>query len=193
MVRPLKFSLLVFALLAIIGFFHPATASDKEPAAMVKQPAPTSTQKNKLADGLYLVLRSAHEPKIIEPLGAAEQLVPNDFHFLEPDEREPVVYLVLQTKPFVPLILGSDPCEDREQATGKPRLQVELAEDQKRPLEDFTRAHLGQTIAIVVGGDVVTAHKIKSVITGGRLQITRCTKHGCETLFTSLLKNHSKS
>jgi preprotein translocase subunit SecD len=100
--------------------------------------------------------------------------------------------LVLQTKPFVPFLLAAAPAEDKEEGTGKPRLQLQLAEDQKGPLEEFTRAHLGQTVAIVIGGDVVTTHKVKSAITGGRLQITRCTKHGCETLFTRLLKDKAQ-
>src|SRR5262249_2340942 len=123
----------------------------------------------------------------LQPLGAAEKLITDDYHFLEPAEREPIRYLVLQTKPFVPLILASDPREDREDS-GKPRLQLQLAADQAAPLEEFTRSNLGGTVAIVIGGEIVTTHKVKTPITGGRLQITRCTEHGCETLFTKLLK-----
>jgi hypothetical protein len=221
MIRRLKIKLLMLAMLPVLGFSHPAAASEGSPASLeggspaskrgssasergssasekgspatAKQSAQTSRSASKLADGLYLVLRSSHEQKSIEPLGETEKLLPNDFHLLEPAERESVVYLVLQTKAFVPLILGSNPSEDTEEATGKPRLQLQLAEDQKGPLEEFTRAHLGETVAIVIGGDVVTTHKVKSAVTGGRLQITRCTKHGCETLYTNLLKNHPKS
>ena len=160
---------------------------------LVKQPARLTTKTEKLSDGLYLILRSAHERKSLRPLGETEKLVANDFHFLEPAEREPVIYLVLQSKPFVPLILGSNPSEDKEESTGKPRLQLQLAEDQQALLEEFTRAHMGEMIAIVIGGDVVSTHKVKSVILGGRLQITRCTKHGCQTLFTNLLMSRSKN
>jgi preprotein translocase subunit SecD len=173
----------------------PATCAEEQPGASVKHETPaqkaeqTRKPESNLADGLYLVLRSDHDKQKVGTIGATETLVANDFHLLEPAEREPVVYMVLQTKPFIPLILGASPAEDKEEATGKPRLQLQLTEDQKGPLEEFTRAHLGETVAIVIGGDVVTSHKVKSAITGGRLQITRCTKHGCETLFTRLLKD----
>jgi len=140
-----------------------------------------------LPDGLYLVLRSSDTVVKLLPVGKTERLLSDNFHFLEPAEREPIRYLVLQTTPFVPLILASDPKEDREDS-GKPRLQLQLAEDQAGPLEDFSRSNLGGTVAIVIGGEIVTTHRIKSAITGGRLQITRCTEHGCETLFTKLLK-----
>ena len=44
-------------------------------------------------------------------------------------------------------------------------------------------------MAIVIGGAVVTVHKIKAAVSGGRLQITRCSKYGCHMLFTELQKN----
>lgn len=146
-----------------------------------------------LDDGLYLVLRQGPWQKSMEFVGKNEQLVANDFHLLEPEEREPTVYMVLQKSPFVPLILGAPPKEDTEENSNKPRLQLQLSDQHVKTLEDFTREHMGQTVAIVIGGDVVTCHKVKSAITGGALQITRCTKHGCETLFTTLLKNRTKN
>lgn len=169
-------------------------AADEQPTTANTTPATAETPvPSKLPDGLYLVLRSADQEKRVAPVSENETLLANDFHFLEPAEREPVVYLVVQSKPFIPFSLGSDPAEDREEVTGKPRLLLQLSEDQKGPLEEFTRTNLGKTVAIVIGGDVVTSHKVKSAITGGRLQVTRCTEHGCETLFTKLLKNHPKS
>lgn len=192
MLRQLIPKLLVLVALPILGCFHKTFASEESPTAQINQTAPVSTPAKSLADGLYFVVRSAHEPNSVEPLVETERLVANDFHLLEPEEREPVVYLVLQTKPFVPLILGTNPTEGKEDGTGKPRLQLQLAENQIKPLEDFTRLHMGETVAIVIGGDVVTCHKVKSAITGGRLQVTRCTEHGCYTLYTKLLKSHAK-
>lgn len=181
----LIFSMIVFSLLSTV----PAWASEDGSSAERRQQAKLSAPAKELADGLYLVVRSAHDQRQVEPLSANEIVIANDFHLLEPAEREPLIYLVLQRNAFVPLVLGAPPTEDKEAATGKPRLQLQLAEDQKGPLEAFTRAHLGETLAIVIGGNVVTTHKVKSVISGGRLQITRCTKHGCETLYTTLLQN----
>jgi len=186
--RPVNIVLLNLAMVLSLGAFFPVVASEAPSAPARNESMSISTAGRNLADGLYLVARSAHEPEKVEPLAESERLIANDFHLLEPAERKPAVYLVLQTEPFVPLVLATAPREDREEASGKPRLHLELAEDQSGLLEDFTRAHLGETVAIVIGGDVVTTHKVKSVITGGRLQITRCTKHGCQTLYTELLK-----
>jgi hypothetical protein len=145
----------------------------------------------KLPSGLYLVKRQSRNQKSLGPIAPTETLLSDDYHFLEPAEREPVRYLVLQTRPFIALTLGADPTEDKEDGTGKPRLQLQLTEDQKGPLEEFTKSHLGETVAIVIAGEIVTTHKVKSAITGGRLQVTRCTEHGCETLFSKLLKKQN--
>lgn len=195
-----------FCFLCLLCFFHFAgsaptfAASEQDPDKKASPNHLTSSsknqigdQKNKLADGLYSVERSARDLESLKPIHESETLIENDFHFLEPLEREPVIYLVLQTKTFIPLTLGADPREDTEKESGKPRLQIQLTNNQVKPLQDFTSAHLGKTVAIVIGGEVVTTHKVRSVIEGGKLQITRCTKHGCETLFTSLLKDRAKN
>lgn len=143
-----------------------------------------------LPDGLYLVLRSDRDPQKLQPLRQKEVEVVQDFHLLEPEEREPAIHHVLQVQPSIPFELEESPREDTEEGTNKPRLNLRLKENQIAPLEAFTEEHLGQTVAIVIGNEIVTTHKVKSAIKGGRLQITRCTKHGCETLFTRLLKDN---
>lgn len=50
------------------------------------------------------------------------------------------------------------------------------------------RAHLWGKIAMVVDGEIVTRHKIRSVITGGKLQITRCVDNACEVIRAKLVK-----
>ena len=44
-------------------------------------------------------------------------------------------------------------------------------------------------MAVVVGQKVVTMHKIKSVIKGGKLQISRCGDNGCQVLYRELNDN----
>lgn len=188
--------ILVLGLSLVLSFVFSGEVSDASEQVSAQAPKSNGTAMPKLEtldDGLYLVLRQALTPKALEPLKQNEYSIENDFHLLEPEEREPTVYLVLQSKPFVPLILGTAPKEDTEEISKKPRLQLQLTEEHKKTLEDFTREHMGETVAIVIGGNVVTCHKVKSVITGGALQITRCTKHGCETLFTTLLKSRPKT
>src|SRR6202034_3427547 len=99
-----------------LASFAVAAEPSSDSAAKQKQSAPESN----LADGLYAVVRSAHEAKSVEPVAQTETLVANDFHLLERAEREPVLYMVLQTKPFVPLSLAAAPQEDKEESTGKP-------------------------------------------------------------------------
>ena len=181
--------------LLFIPFLLPVNADDGSTVAPSSAlPADTANQSVKpdlqpdLRDGLYLVLRTDRDRDKLLPVSDNERILVNDFHFLEPAEREPAVYVALASKPFVPFELAAGPTEGKEDGTGKPRLQLQLAESQKSALADFTRANLGHSVAIVIGGEIVTIHKVKSVITEGKLQIVRCTKNGCETLFTRLLK-----
>jgi len=54
--------------------------------------------------------------------------------------------------------------------------------------EAFTRAHQGGRMAMVIDGEIVTLHKVRSVITDGKVQITRCTDNACEVLRSKLAK-----
>jgi hypothetical protein len=49
-----------------------------------------------------------------------------------------------------------------------------------------------QMVAIVVGGEVLTMHKIKEPITSGQLQISRCNDNACELLYVRLRDNVKK-
>lgn len=92
---------------------------------------------------------------------------------------------------FIPLLLRDDPVKHMD-AEGKPKLSIALAEEQVGPLEKFTRDNVMKNVAIVIGGKVVTMHKIRVPIIGGKIQVTRCTDHGCEALYTELIKRDSK-
>jgi preprotein translocase subunit SecD len=142
---------------------------------------------DRLQDGLYRVIRISADKSTIEPAGPGEKLLINDFHFLEPMERQATEYVVLQTTPFVPFLLAKAPVKDKDNE-GKPKLFLQLSEDQTKPLEDFTRKYTGEKVAIVIGGDIVTIHKVREAITGGRIQITRCTDNGCEAIYTEVVK-----
>jgi puromycin-sensitive aminopeptidase len=144
-----------------------------------------------LKDGIYLVDRYNTDLKQLEPINEKEQLVVNDYHLLQPAERQAKDYFVVRTESFIPILLGKDPEKDID-SSGKPRLQLQLAEEQAGPLEAFTAKNLGRTVAIVIGGEVVSSHKIRQAITGGRLQITRCTDTGCEAIYSELRKEHNK-
>lgn len=141
-----------------------------------------------LADGLYLIKREARTREELGPLVDSEKVLVNDYEFLSPEERGETSYIVVSSGAYVPIILSGDPVKTNDQ-TGKPKLEISLAEDQIQPLEKFTRENVMRSVAIVIGGKVVTMHKIRVPIVGGKMQITRCTDHGCEALYTQLKKH----
>jgi preprotein translocase subunit SecD len=146
-----------------------------------------SAKTQGLINGLYLVHREAKSKTELDPLSKSEVVLVNDYEFLAPEERGDTTYIVVSKNTFVPIILASAPVKSNDQS-GKPKLEISLGEDQVQPLEKFTREHVMKSVAIVIGGKVVTMHKIRVPIVGGKMQITRCTDHGCEALFTQLQK-----
>ena len=145
------------------------------------------SKTSELTDGLYLVLSETKSQEGLAPLKTDERLLVNDYEFLLPEERGEKSYVVVSKNSFVPIILSGEPIKSADQS-GKPKLEISLAEDQIQPLEKFTRENVMKSVAIVVGGKIVTMHKIRVPIVGGKMQITRCTDHGCEALYTQLQK-----
>lgn len=164
----------------------PSTSTEKFVSTLPKNSDDLS-QTQGLVDGLYLIQREGKSEKEILPLKSSEHILINDYEFLAPEERGDTTYIVVSQRSFVPMILASAPVKSNDNA-GKPKLEISLAEDQIRPLEKFTTENLMKSVAIVIGGKVVTMHKIKVPINGGKMQITRCTDHGCEALYTKLHK-----
>ena len=91
------------------------------------------------------------------------------------------VYLGFKAAPDVPLTLAAKP-KTQDGASGSPMLRLQLAPDAAQTLERFTAANLGRPVAIVVGGEVVSKHKVREAITGGKLQISWCNANACEVL-----------
>jgi preprotein translocase subunit SecD len=48
----------------------------------------------------------------------------------------------------------------------------------RKALEKLTAACLDRQVAIVIGGEVVTTHKVRQVIRDSRVQITGCAEGG---------------
>lgn len=151
------------------------------------KPAHDSERTAGLPDGLYLIKRDAKSKEELGPVDDPDKILVNDYEFLSPDERGETSYIVVSKDAYVPLVLSGDPVKSKD-GTGKPKLEISLAENQIQPLEKFTRENVMQNVAIVIGGKVVTMHKIRVPIVGGKMQITRCTDHGCEALYTQLQK-----
>lgn len=151
-------------------------------------PALVLAEDSTLPNGIYLVLRDAENSKSLEPASANERILIDDGHLLVPNQPnlpDKPRFVALSTNHFIPISLAQKPTK-KVDAQGKKQLLLELAKGQVAPLETFTRENCGRSVAIVIGNQVVTVHKVREPIVGGKMQITRCTDNGCDVLYTQL-------
>ena len=144
-----------------------------------------------LADGMYAVLEDAPTAQEARIQGESHRVVRYDQRSASGELMAPQ-YLALRTSSFVPLILEVPP-DVHQQGDGRTYLTVTLAQRYVKALADFTRENLGGRVAIVVDGEVLTMHKVRSVIDGGRMQITRCTDNACELIRSKLMDGQPSS
>ncbi len=138
-----------------------------------------------LADGFYIIARDSTDREAVQPVSSQEILAIHDYRFIADAEDAPPRYLVLPTEPDVPLVLREEP-GSLPQDDGRILLLLTLADAHVEELARLTRENIGRGVAIVVGGDVVTTHAIRSVIEDGRIQISRCSDDGCRVLLARL-------
>lgn len=135
-----------------------------------------------IPDGFYAVVRREPGPDAQGEL--AEGQVRLRFHEAFSDAQETVV---VQRTDFVPLQLREPPTKTPD-PTERTRfwVSVSLSDEAAAQFETFTERHLGEAVAIVVGGEAITVHGIRAVIKGGKVQISRCGDDGCQILFREL-------
>jgi preprotein translocase subunit SecD len=141
-----------------------------------------------LENGAYAVLGEAPTPQAAGALGVSQVVLAYDrrtYSGAAPDE--PLTYVALDPKDYVPLVIEGGP-ELKTDGQGKSVLTVSLVRQNVNRAEAFTRAHLGSRMAMVIDGEIVTLHKVRSVISDGKMQITRCTDNACEVLRSKLSK-----
>jgi preprotein translocase subunit SecD len=177
-----------WALLAVLGPLvlgcHTKVADEKKASPIAgKQPA--DPERQNLPNGFYGVLRDEPQQKDVLPVGENRIMVVNNHPYAPKESRGPPRYLVVHRSPDVPLVLASAPGAARDDS-GSLRIQLQLATEQAEAVERFTRNHIGKQVAILVGGEVVTVHKIRDAIQGGKLQITCCAEGSCEYLLKQL-------
>jgi hypothetical protein len=137
-----------------------------------------------LPDGLYLVTNLdsiPSQPVALQPHEAALKFSPL---FMEYNGEENT-RIIVDTTEYVPLELEKPPATEA-QTERKKKLLLSLTRDASEKLKTFTADHVMRMVALVVGGDVLTMHKIRVPITSGELQITRCNDNACEKLFVKL-------
>jgi hypothetical protein len=140
-----------------------------------------------LENGVYAILREASVRDSAHVAGRLYAILPYEAKYSEADADDPVIYVAIDTTSWVPLILEGAP-EARPDGKGRTLLGVTLAREYVKAFEEFTTRHLGGSVAIVLDGEIVTMHKIRSIIREGKVQITRCDDNACEVLFAKLSK-----
>jgi hypothetical protein len=136
------------------------------------------------ADGVYRVLRDGPTEKSILPFKDGETLVVNRHRYQKEGDKEAPQFLAVHDKPEVPLDLAGGPEADRENGAVV-RIRMKLRPDAAKALERVTRDRQGQ-LAIVLGGEVVTVHKIRTAIPDGNVQITSCSPGAADYLLKQL-------
>lgn len=64
--------------------------------------------------------------------------------------------------------------------SGKPWLSVSAPAEVSRPLVEFTAAPEGKSVAVVLGGEVASRHKVRVQLTSGNFQISCCDPRVCD-------------
>jgi hypothetical protein len=143
---------------------------------------PTNNNVQTLKDGTYLLAEDSE---------SGPNLLDIEFHpeFLEFNEESPK--LRIDTSEYAPLILAQAP-DTLNQPDNRKHLLLTLTPGAGDELSEFTGRNVGGRVAIVIGGMVVSQHKIRERIEGGKLQITRCTDNACEKIFYELEDNFTE-
>jgi preprotein translocase subunit SecD len=146
----------------ILGSPAPAGAPGEAPGA-----------GKKLPDGVYAVRRDGPQEKDVRPLKDGEVLVVDRHRYVKDTATQPPRFLVVRSPPEVTLDLAREP-KAVEEGGEVVRILLHLRPQAAAALERLTRDQLGRQVAIVLGGEVVTVHKVRAVIKGGDVQITSC-------------------
>jgi preprotein translocase subunit SecD len=165
----------LFAVLLFIGNYAPPTwAHDKTPESSKKAP-----------DGVYAVLRESLQEKDVRPLKDGEVLVVHHHRYLKRGNQEPPQFLVVRASPDVALDLADEPkaVKDGDEVV---RISLKLQPKAATALERLTFGGRGKQVAIILGGEVVTMHKVRGVIKGGEVQITNCAAGAANYLLEQL-------
>ena len=144
-----------------------------------------AAQKRHKQTGFYLVLAESSAAQTLPLPTSEQQILGYDYRFLRTEEREAVKYLRLARRPDVALLLRRPPQRQIGEG-GRTELLLEVTEDAAAALARLTERHLGQQVAFVIDGEVVSTHKIRSVISDGKFRMSRCTDNACEYIYGRL-------
>ncbi len=159
--------LLVF--LAVAGFAQEAQMAQK------------AADNVSLPNGFYLILEEQADASALQKPAENEVIVTYTLDHLGVYDQPPRHFRV-KTVPDVNFSSDAK-AEVGDKNEGKTTLNIALGEGNAVEFQKFTAANIDRTVAIIIGGKVATAHKIRSEIVGGKIQITRCGDDACEKLY----------
>lgn len=163
--RDLILMILLFAVFAVQAFAE----------------APAVEFEAGMGSGFFLVLEENLDQNKLQPPASDEMIVSYTLDHLGVEGQAPRFFRV-RNQPDVALKLEDKPVVG-DKVEGKTTLNLELGSGNAELFRQFTGANIDKTVAIIVDGKVVTAHRIRSEISGGMIQITRCGDDACETLY----------
>lgn len=165
------------------------TSDEPKPRPAADETAQTPPEPEPAPDGLYRVLATANG--LMAQVQSSGRQIAYNHRFLDGDSAKEPASVWIDTTDYVPLELAAAPDSVR-QPDERIHLLLSLSDKAAAKLAEFTEQHLDEQVAIVVGGEVVTMHKVREKIDGGKLQITRCTDNACEYLYMELRDNMAK-
>ena len=180
----MKYNSFPFLCITVITLSVAACGSD---SGETDNRAPETVVSNRIAaDGIYSVIRTADTEAEAGVVSEGELLLIYDGRYTGDGSTDDTTWVVLDARDPVPLLLEGTP-DKRPDDRGHTLLSVTLQKKQAAALEKFTERHLNERVATLIDGEVVTMHRVRAVITGGRIQITRCTDNACEVLYSKLM------
>ncbi|MBM3994195.1 MAG: hypothetical protein FJ303_08590 [Planctomycetes bacterium] len=139
----------------------------------------------KPTSGVFAVLRESVKEKDVLPLKDGEALLVHRHRYLKAGDKEPPRYVVVRRRPDVTLDLIGEP-RAIKQGGEVMGILLTLQPKAAQTLERLTTAHLDKHVAIVLGGEIVTVHRVRTVIKNGDVQITNCTPGAAAYLLEQL-------
>jgi hypothetical protein len=135
--------------------------------------------------GVYAVLRDSLQEKEVLPLKEGEVLLVDRHRYAKKDDQEQPRFAVVRAAADVDLDLAEEPKAVKE-GEEVVRILLKLQPKAATALERLTSDQKGNQIAIIIGGEIVTMHKVRDVIKGGEVQITSCAPGGAKYLLEQL-------
>lgn len=133
-----------------------------------------------LPNGFYLILEEQADASVMQKPADKEVIVTYTLDHLGVYDQAPRHFRI---KALPDVTFSPDAkTELGDKTDGKTTLNVVLGEGNAGEFQKFTAANIDRAVAIIIGGKVITAHKIRAEIVGGKIQITRCGDDACEAL-----------